>query len=76
MHVNYIQPNELAQDMPLGLSDDIFLFAQKINFHIDEIKKMLMKQWLVDIGTSTAHQDLDSGFNGVMLRGSRICSNL
>jgi NADH:ubiquinone oxidoreductase subunit D len=37
---------------------------------------MLMKQWLVDIGTSTAQQDLDSGFSGVMLRGSRICSNL
>jgi NADH dehydrogenase (ubiquinone) Fe-S protein 2 len=27
MHANYIRPCGVAQDMPLGLSEDIFLFT-------------------------------------------------
>ncbi len=28
MHASYIWPREVAQDMPLDLSEDIFLFTQ------------------------------------------------
>jgi NADH dehydrogenase (ubiquinone) Fe-S protein 2 len=33
----------------------------------------IWKQRLVDIGTVTAHQALDWGFSGVMLRGLGVC---
>ncbi len=54
MHANYIRPDGVAQDMPLGLSEDIFLFTQQFASRIDEIEEMLTnnriwKQRLVDI---------------------------
>ncbi len=81
MHASYIRPSGVAQDMPLGLSEDIFLFTQQFASLIDEIEEMLTnnriwKQRLVDIGTVTAQQALDWGFSGVMLRGSRVCWDL
>jgi len=41
MHASYIRPGRVAQDMPLGLSEDIFLFTQKFASRIDEIEEML-----------------------------------
>jgi NADH dehydrogenase (ubiquinone) Fe-S protein 2 len=81
MHASYIRPGGVAQDMPLGLSEDIFLFTQQFASRIDEIEEMLTnnriwKQRLVDIGTVTAQQALDWGFSGVMLRGSGVCWDL
>lgn len=78
MHASYIRPGGVAQDMPLGLSEDIFIFTQQFASRIDEIEEMLTnnrirKQRLVDIGTVTAQQALDWGFSGVMLRGSGVC---
>jgi hypothetical protein len=32
--------------MPLGLSENIFLFTQKIAFHIDEMEKMLINSYI------------------------------
>jgi NADH dehydrogenase (ubiquinone) Fe-S protein 2 len=42
MHASYIRPSGVAQDMSLGLSEDIFLFTQQFASHIDEIEKMLI----------------------------------
>jgi NADH:ubiquinone oxidoreductase subunit D len=84
MHASYIRPGGVAQDMPLGLSEDIFLFTQQFASRIDEIEEMLTnnriwKQWLVGIGTVTTQQALDWGFSGVMLRGRKkkgsLCTN-
>uniref|UniRef100_A0A6G9IF32 NADH dehydrogenase [ubiquinone] iron-sulfur protein 2 n=12 Tax=Streptophytina TaxID=131221 RepID=A0A6G9IF32_9VIRI len=77
MHANYIRPGGVAQDMPLGLSEDIFRFAEQFASRIDELEEMLTnnriwKQRLVDIGVVTAQQACDWGFSGVMLRGSGI----
>lgn len=41
MHAAYIRPGGVAQDLPEGLLDDIFLFVQQFNYRIDEIKDML-----------------------------------
>ena len=54
MHAAYIRPGGVAQDLPEGLLDDIFLFVEQFNYRIDEIKDMLTnnriwRQRLVDV---------------------------
>ena len=77
MHAAYIRPGGVAQDLPLGLCEDIYRFAQQFSSRIDEIEEMLTtnriwKQRLVDIGVVTADQALSWGFSGVMIRGSGV----
>lgn len=77
MHAAYFRPGGVSQDLPLGLLNDIYIFAQQFNNRINEIEELLTnnriwKQRLVDIGIVTAEQALDWGFSGVMLRGSGI----
>lgn len=81
MHAAYIRPGGVAQDLPLGLSEDMYRFARQFASRIDEMEEMLTgnriwKQRLVDIGVVTADQALDWGFSGVMLRGSGIVWDL
>jgi NADH dehydrogenase (ubiquinone) Fe-S protein 2 len=40
-HTAYIRPGGVAQDLPVGLLEDIFLFSEQLYFRIDEIKEML-----------------------------------
>jgi NADH dehydrogenase (ubiquinone) Fe-S protein 2 len=77
MHAAYVRPGGVAQDMPLGLSQDIHAFARQFASRIDEMEEMLTgnriwKQRLVDVGRVTRDQALDWGFSGVMLRGSGV----
>nr|YP_007890794.1 NADH dehydrogenase subunit 7 [Seculamonas ecuadoriensis]AGH24489.1 NADH dehydrogenase subunit 7 [Seculamonas ecuadoriensis] len=77
MHAAYIRPGGVSQDMPIGLSQDIYKFAEQFASRIDELEDVLTgnriwKQRLVDVGTVTAKDALDYGFTGVMLRGSGI----
>ena len=77
MHAAYFRPGGVAQDLPLGLCDDIFKFTQSFASRIDEIEEMLTnnriwKQRLVDIGVVTAKQAQDWGLSGAMLRGSGV----
>ena len=77
MHAAYVRPGGVAQDMPLGLSEDIYRFAQQFSSRIDEMEELLTsnriwKQRLVDVGVVTAASALDWGFSGVMLRGSGL----
>ncbi len=76
-HTAYIRPGGVAQDLPIGLIDDIYIFVEQFYFRIDEIKDMLTdnriwKQRLIDVGLVTRAQALDWAFSGVMLRGSGI----
>ena len=77
MHAAYFRPGGVAQDLPLGLSEDIFKFCQKFASRIDEMEELLTsnriwKQRLVNIGVVSAKEAMDWGFSGVMLRGSGI----
>ena len=77
MHANYIRPGGVAQDIPVGLLDDIFKFIKQFGSRIDELEELLTgnriwKQRLVDVGIVTAEEALAWGFSGVMLRGSGI----
>lgn len=81
MHAAYIRPGGVAQDLPIGLSEDIYRFCRQFASRIDEMEELLTgnriwKQRLVDIGVVTADQALDWGFSGVMLRGSGVAWDL
>ncbi len=77
MHAAYIRPGGVQQDMPLGLMDDIYKWAQNFSLRIDEVEEMLTnnriwKDRLTDIGVISAEDAFNYGFSGVMLRGSGI----
>jgi NADH dehydrogenase (ubiquinone) Fe-S protein 2 len=77
MHAAYIRPGGVSLDLPVGLLDDISIFANQFTTRIDEMEEMLTnnriwKQRLVDIGVVSAKDAADWGFSGVMLRGSGI----
>lgn len=81
LHAAYIRPGGVAQDLPIGLSEDIYRFARQFASRIDEMEEMLTgnriwKQRLVDVGVVSAEEALDWGFTGVMLRGSGVAWDL
>lgn len=40
-HTAYIRPGGVAQDLPEGLLDDIYLFIEQFFYRLDEIKEIL-----------------------------------
>jgi len=77
LHSAYVRPGGVAQDIPLGLMDDVYAFCESFVARLDEIEEMLTgnriwKQRLVDIGTVSAEDAMNWGFTGVMLRGSGV----
>jgi NADH dehydrogenase (ubiquinone) Fe-S protein 2 len=55
MHANYIRPGGIAQDIPLGLIQDVFTFSEQFSDRINELEEILTnnriwKQRLVNIG--------------------------
>jgi len=41
MHAAYIRPGGIYADVPLGLLNDIFIFAEQFSTRIDEMEEML-----------------------------------
>jgi len=81
MHAAYFRPGGVAQDLPVGLLDDIYAFVQQFGGRINEIEELLTdnriwRERLVDVGIVTRNQALDYGFTGVMLRGSGLAWDL
>lgn len=77
MHAAYVRPGGVSLDLPIGLLEDIYQWAQQYPTRIDEVEELLTgnriwKQRLVGIGTVTAQEAMDMGFSGVMVRGSGI----
>jgi len=77
MHSAYLRFGGVAQDIPIGLLDDIFIFCEQFGLRIDEMEQMLSnnriwKQRLVDVGIITSCNAQSFGFSGVMLRGSGL----
>eukprot|EP00613_Pedinella_sp_CCMP2098_P006280 CAMPEP_0171602344 /NCGR_PEP_ID=MMETSP0990-20121206/5401_1 /TAXON_ID=483369 /ORGANISM="non described non described, Strain CCMP2098" /LENGTH=95 /DNA_ID=CAMNT_0012164551 /DNA_START=1768 /DNA_END=2052 /DNA_ORIENTATION=+ len=61
MHSAYIRPGGVAQDIPIGLVNDIYIFVEQFSTRIDEMEEMLTtnriwKQRLVNVGTVTAKE--------------------
>ena len=81
LHAAYVRPGGVSQDIPLGLCEDIYQFANHFVHRVDEMEEMLTgnriwKQRLVDVGVVTANEAMAWGFTGVMLRGSGISWDL
>lgn len=81
MHAAYIRPGGVAQDLPLGMIEDIYTFIKGFSRRIDEMEELLTnnriwKQRLVDIGVVSLNEALTYGFSGVMLRGSGLAWDL
>jgi NADH-quinone oxidoreductase subunit D len=77
MHANYFRPGGVHQDLPLGLLEDIHVFADYYPSAIDDMERLLtdnriFKQRTVDIGVATKDQAIDWGFTGPMLRASGV----
>ena len=77
MHAAYVRPGGVALDLPIGLMDDIYKWAENYPQRIDEVEDLLTdnriwKQRTVDVGIVKAEDALNWGFSGVMLRGSGI----
>jgi len=75
MHAAYFRPGGVASDIPLGLCEDIFKFANQFSSRIDELEELLTenriwKQRLVDVGVITLEQALDWGLTGPLLRST------
>ncbi|KND01476.1 NADH dehydrogenase (quinone), D subunit [Spizellomyces punctatus DAOM BR117] len=81
MHAAYVRPGGVALDMPVGLMEDIFKWAEQFNARIDETEEALSnnrvwKNRLIDVGKVTAKEAIDYSFSGVMLRGSGVAWDL
>ena len=77
MHAAYFRPGGVAQDLPVGLCNDIMTFVCQFGNRCDELEELLtgnriLKQRLVDVGVVTRYQALDYNLSGPILRGSGI----
>lgn len=77
MHVAFVRPGGVSNDLPAGLLDDIYRWATQFGDRIDEVEEMLTdnriwKLRTVDIGVVGAEEALNYGLTGVMLRGSGV----
>ncbi len=75
MHAAFFRPGGVSFDLPLGLCEDIFKFANQFSSRIDELEELLTenriwKQRLVDVGVITLEQALDWGLTGPLLRST------
>lgn len=81
LHANYFRTGGVRQDMPDGLAEDIYAFAEEFPKFIDDLEELLtgnriFKQRTVDIGVVSKKDALDWGFTGPMLRGSGVAWDL
>ncbi|MFQ5984132.1 MAG: NADH-quinone oxidoreductase subunit D [Alphaproteobacteria bacterium] len=81
MHAAYFRPGGVPWDVPAGLAEDIYLWAERFPKVIDDIEALLtenriFKQRTVAIGVATAEEALDWGFSGPMLRASGVAWDL
>ncbi len=76
-HTNYFRPGGVRQDLPAGMAEEMYEYADLIFKFVDDLETLLtenriLKQRTVDIGVVTKEQAIDRGFTGPMLRGSGV----
>ncbi len=77
LHMNYFWPGGVSMDMPAGLADDIWKWAEDFDGFLADLEELLtenriFKQRTVDIGAISASDALDWGFTGPNLRATGI----
>ncbi|CAH1959608.1 unnamed protein product [Acanthoscelides obtectus] len=73
MHAAYFRVGGVSQDIPVGLLHDIYEIVKKLPERIDEMEDVVTKNRIFiarckGLGITTAHEALNRGFTGVMLR--------
>ena len=81
MHAAYVRPGGVAQDIPSGLCEDIYRFAEQFSSRIDELEELLSenriwKQRLVGVGVITHEQALRLGSYRSTLKEYRVSLGL
>ena len=81
LHMGYFRPGGVAFDMPPGLAEDIFEWAEQFPSFIDDMETLLtenriFKQRTVDIGIISQEQALDWGWSGPNLRATGLAWDL
>jgi NADH dehydrogenase I D subunit len=81
MHAAYFRPGGVAQDLPLGLLDDIYFFIENFKdrlaeLHVVATENRIWKQRTVNIGVVSAKDALSYAFSGPMLRASGVSWDL
>jgi NADH-quinone oxidoreductase subunit D len=81
LHANYFRTGGVHQDLPAGLTDDIYAFCEHFPKVVDDIDELLtgnriFKQRNVDIGAFTRKDAEAWGFSGVMLRSTGLAWDL
>jgi NADH-quinone oxidoreductase subunit D len=81
LHANYFRPGGVAQDMPLGLAEDMREWCENLPKFLADLETLLtdnriFKQRTVDIGIVEREDALSWGFSGPMLRGSCVAWDL
>lgn len=81
LHSAYIRPGGVIRDLPIGFCEDLEKFVIKMRFKLIEIEGLLSNNriWcerLAFIGIISSADAINSGFTGVMLRGSGVCWDL
>ncbi|CAG9762914.1 unnamed protein product [Ceutorhynchus assimilis] len=77
MHGGYFRIGGVSQDMPLGLMDDIHQLVSILPERLDELEDLvttnrLFMHRIKNVGIVSAHEALNRGFSGPMLRASGI----
>src|SRR5690606_15841195 len=77
LHANYFRPGGVHQDLPAGLAEDMYAYADTVLEFVNDMESLLtenriFKQRTVDIGVVSKREALDWGFTGPMLRASGV----
>ncbi|CAH0553943.1 unnamed protein product [Brassicogethes aeneus] len=77
MHCAYFRVGGVSQDIPLGLLHDIYELVSKFPERLDEIEDVVTKNRLFiqrtkGVGVTSAHEAMNRGFTGVMLRSTGV----
>lgn len=81
MHAAYVRPGGVAQDLPRGLLQDIYVWGRHFASRLDEVEELLtanriFRNRTIGIGAVSARQALDWGFSGPMLRSCGVAWDL
>ncbi|OMJ15049.1 NADH-ubiquinone oxidoreductase 49 kDa subunit [Smittium culicis] len=76
-HAAYVRPGGVALDIPRGLMEDIYQFANQFPDRLNEVEEMVTANriWMnrtIGVGKLTIQQALDWGFSGPIIRGSGL----
>ncbi|XP_064535725.1 NADH-ubiquinone oxidoreductase 49 kDa subunit [Drosophila montana] len=77
LHAAYIRPGGVAQDMPIGFSDDLYKFIKAFSDRLDEVEDVVTDNRIwrmrnIGIGRISAHDALNYGCTGPVLRATGV----